>query len=52
MLEKLNWDTVPVEEVTPSMHRQITADLNGDGRLDIMESNSDEVNSYYFNLKK
>ncbi len=25
MLEKLSWDTIPVEEVTPSMHRQIIA---------------------------
>ena len=23
MIEKLNWDTVPTEEVTPSMHRKI-----------------------------
>jgi hypothetical protein len=27
----------------------ITADLNGDGRPDIIESNSDELNVYYFN---
>ena len=23
MLEKINWDDVPTEEVTPSMHRKI-----------------------------
>jgi hypothetical protein len=25
-------------------------DLNGDGRLDLLESNSDEYNIYYFNI--
>ncbi len=25
MIEKLNWDAVPIEEVTPAMHRKIIA---------------------------
>ena len=44
------WQQIRLTENEFNTYDIITADLNGDGRPDIIESNSDEVNRYYLNL--
>ena len=46
------WKRIQLRNEKFNTYDIITSDLNGDGRPDIIESNSDEINSYYFNLKK
>ena len=50
--EGMVWEKIQLRKENFNTYDIITADLNGDKRLDIIESNSDEVNRYYFNLKK
>lgn len=45
------WMKIQLSEERFQTYDIMTVDLNGDGRLDILESNSDELNKYYFNLK-
>jgi hypothetical protein len=41
-----------INKSNPKITRaQFFCDLNGDGRLDIIESNSNEVNPYFMNRK-
>jgi hypothetical protein len=47
-----SWESMQLSDEKFNTYDILTADLNGDGRPDIVESNSDEVNNYYFNRKK
>ena len=46
------WERIQLSDKKFNTYDIITSDLNGDGREDIIESNSDEVNYYYFNQLK
>ena len=47
--EGLEWERIQLGEAEFNTYDIIIADLNGDKRPDIIESNSDELNLYYFN---
>jgi len=50
--EGKSWNSITLNDENLHTYDIMTADLNGDGRLDIIESNSDELNKYYFNFEK
>ena len=43
------WEKGQLSKKEFNTYDVLTADLNGDGKLDVIESNSDEVNLFYFN---
>ena len=43
------WKKIVLSDKKFSTYDIMVFDLNGDGKLDIIESNSDEQNLYYFN---
>ncbi len=45
------WEEIMLNKKTYNTYDISTADLNGDGRIDIIESNSDDLNVYYLNHK-
>ena len=46
------WEPIKLNDENFNTYDILLADLNKDGRLDIIESNSDELNNYYFNIEK
>ena len=45
----MTWTKIELTKENFHTYDIICSDLDGDGRPDIIESNSDEVNRYYFN---
>ena len=43
------WERIKLSDNAFNTYDILTFDLNGDGKLDIIESNSDELNLFYFN---
>ena len=43
------WEKIVLSDKNFNTYDVMVFDLNGDGKLDVIESNSDEQNIYYFN---
>jgi hypothetical protein len=46
-----NWEKMTLSDEAFNTYDIIVSDLNNDGRPDIIEANSDEINRYYLNIQ-